>query len=197
MRVAVFALIALSGCTTAEEPQSTDVAATSSCARTSCVEGASCTLPTGGTCRCFTVGEWTCGEGSTPPRDGGSLFDTGLRFDTGTRDSAFVAPPVDSGAFGLSYDYPYPAGGCSSFVSACGDPASVENARNALSSMMTKCGMACSRLLLYAYPNGCAQRIELGYEWTASNFECLQPIVDDYQWPCVKLLVVEKGGCPE
>lgn len=196
---AVVVVLALAGCASASERGDDPFDASSqTCATTACVPGATCRLAGAGMCQCFEVGRWTCNNSGppTPPPEAGDT-DPGFVFDTGT------APPPDSGmpaspdaAGEMTFAYALPEGGCSDRVAACTDETTIASATALLRSIMSKCGMACSRLTLRS-AGECPFELSVNREWIAGALKCVAVEIERYRWPCTSLYEAETTSCPK
>lgn len=155
--------------------------------------GASCRTASGAICQCFDAGEWSCGVGGASP----APYDAGFVVDTAPADTLFTAPPADSGAGPRSYDYPLDEGGCAGRSVACTDESSIPNAQMTIASMMMKCGLACTRLVLELDPTGCPRHLTTNNEWIAGGVACVAEAIDTFRWPCSTLLDVATVSCPK
>lgn len=191
MRGLVIALL-LSACSSSEAGSSpaSDTAAPT-CATTSCVPGASCRIPGGGTCQCFDAGEWSCGATPAP-------FDTGPVFDSARPDSFFTAPPADS-------EPPPPAGwitfsfgegACDGGFLACTDSTTIETARTRLRDAMVKCGLTCTSMILELTDAGCPYRMSINFEPLAGALACAAKSIGGDRYPCASKITVDvTAGC--
>ena len=180
----------LLGCSSSEPSATESDAAPRTCAQTSCVPGASCRLPNGGVCQCFDAGEWSCGAGE--PADAGFFPtpDTG----TGVIDGG-VAPPADTGM--RDYDYPFDQTGCGGRPAACSDSTTIPTAEAQLRTMMNKCGLSCTRLVLTVDGDGCPRHVTINNDWIAGGFACVVSEIATYRWPCDPLLEAQTSSCPK
>lgn len=183
--------IALLGCSSSEPSATEADAGARTCAQTSCVPGASCRLPNGGVCQCFDAGEWSCGAGA-PAADADffPVFDTG----TGVIDGG-AAPPADTAV--PSYDYPFDQAGCGGRPAACTDTTTIATAETQLRTMMSKCGLSCTRIVLEVDTEGCPRHVTANNDWIAGGFACVVGEISTYRWPCGPLLEAVTSGCPK
>lgn len=148
-------------------------------------------LPSGGRCRCFDAGEWSCGPAPSAPIDGGFSIDSGSSIE----DTTFAPPPVDTGA--RTYDYPLSEGGCADRSLACTDPTTIPNAQMLIASLMMKCGLQCTRLGMLVGPDGCPSRITTNNDWIEGAVLCTADAIAQYRWPCSPTFDVATFSCPK
>jgi hypothetical protein len=186
---AVVVCVFLFGCSSAEPSTTTDTAQPT-CATTSCVPGASCRLPTGGTCQCFDAGEWSCGAAPSSP------YDAGLAYDSIAPDTIYSAPPADSmPPPGTWVTQTYAAGGCGGTLEPCSDTA-LADVKTRLRDVMRKCGLYCVSLILETTEDGCPVRVSVNYEPVAGALSCFEKSTAATNIQCGPTIAVEEtAGC--